>query len=112
MTDDKKPTVLFIIDHGALIDLFEKKGASATIPELLAKARMEGHDEVRFATTNSAFVHALWKADGDTPLKNVHDVLDSLDVLPVTCEWKIEQNIVNELITLAKVAAKHKEDDK
>lgn len=96
---------LFLIDAHALIDVYEKKSDGGKIGAIMEKARRDGVTDLRFGIPLSSFLHALWKLDPNTPVKNVQDMMDSLDVLPLTCDWKNEAAVRDEIIAVANAVA-------
>lgn len=103
-----EPNKIFIIDGGALTNMYEGKESGDKMAATIQEARREGL-KFTFITTTAAFQQSLWKADPNTPLSKIQDVLDHLQLVPSQphVDFKNDELVRNDIVRLVNTINAH-----
>lgn len=103
--EEIKEPPLFVIDSNVLVKMFEGKDEHKDCEILIKLGEMKQKGiPIKAVTTLSSFMRALWKSDGDAKLKNVHNVLDIIKVLPTpNDDFKNENKVRDDMLKLAHI---------
>lgn len=102
--EERNKMPLFIIDSSVLSKMIEgsNDGKAKEMMEMLSKMKVAGMP-FKALTTLSSLHNAIWKADGNCKLEGLHNVMNTIEILPDKADYKNDKAVMNNIIKIANV---------
>lgn len=94
---------LFIVDTSVLVEMFEGNNDKYSL-DVLNKLRDMKAKGLPFkaATTLSAFLRAIWKANSNCTIKEIQNAIETFKIMPTfECDYKDKKKVTNDIIKFA-----------
>ena len=116
---DKDKNTLFLVDCSVLVKVFEEDDSESSVQcfKLLNEIKAKTN-KMKGITTVASFLRALWRMDKDKAKpENIQLVLETVDVGFLkkngfaSFDYKNEQKIIDEIMTVANTMSSKKNED-
>jgi hypothetical protein len=107
----EEKAVALLIDSSALKDMFEGKNSGKELLEKMTELNNKGI-EIKAMTPMASFLRAIYLADPETKIQPIQKALNFLDIAFSMADFKSEEQTRNEIIKIAGMITKYRQEQK